>query len=647
MSTPPRTELGGPGMDDLEVARALCEVSADFTVVARADGAQILCASPSLCERVGWSAAQIADGNQPESALWADAAERRRLHERLASEPSVEHFATRFRTRQGEIFDVTLSARLTKLGGALAVVYGAPADDAARVRANLVSTELEVLLRTIGDGVITADASGRVVSINDEAVRLTQWSAEEARGRPLREVFNVARAEYSGNPDPLSDVFNKRRTVATWPRAALTARDGEQRHIAESVSVLPRGVSGGFGVVVAFRDVTAQTKLEAEVQKSQRLEAVSMLAGGIAHDLNNILLGVLGNAGLVAAECREPALLERLARLERAGLRARSLTQQLLALATEKQPPVTPKPVRAVLTEAIELVLSGKKLPCDLEIAPSADACMVDAHQIGRVIHNLVINAVQAQGETVPPTTKPIRVLARLVDGASFTPPHDGSFIRIDVSDRGPGIAPDVRERMFEPYFTTKATGSGLGLPVAHRIVREQGGFITVDSEVSVGTTISIYLPSGTHSGSKPFESLAPPPRDDARRGSVLLVEDDDVVAQIASSMLSSLGCSVTHAKCERDALVAWSRVGVPHPFDLLFMDLNLEGSMGGCSCLRRLRDVGCDAPAVLSTGAARDPAFVRFREYGFDAVLAKPYSLRELGRVLDSVLQPRVNIPR
>jgi len=630
-------------------AYAICGIAQSPLLIVRREDGAILCASPAACERFGWSDAMLSRGID-ESVLWAFKEQRARFWQTLSASGCVRAFEAQWRSRRGETLVLLLHAEvLESAEGSSLVAVTAESRRVVPVERelDLVSKELAVVLRTIGDGVITTDGKGRVLTMNAEAVRLTDCIETEAVGRPLREVFKVTRLE-QGAPDPFSDVVNRRQDVAMWPRATLTARDGTQRQIAEAVAAVQRADGDGFGVVIVIRDMTTQARLDAELERNQRLESVSVLAAGTAHDLSNILLGILGHVGLALQRCEEEELHSRLLGVDYAARHARNLTQQLLGLSHERESVRVAVPVAKTVRDAAEFSLAGSAVECMFSVGANVASFVVDPYQIGRVIQNVVRNAAQAQQGKGPP----VRVDISLVDGSELPPGAPGSFVCISVSDSGPGIPTAVRERMFEAFFTTKPSGTGLGLPVAKLITSRHGGFISVDSREGRGTTVGIYIPTGTINAGEDAErreSLAPS-RVVARlnRGRLLLVEDDDAVAEIVTSMCQSLGWSVVHARCEDDAVRAFLRFRKQErPFEMVLIDLNIGATVGGCACLARLRELGCHVPAILSTGSALDPEFLRWREFGFDAALPKPYSLSELRRSLDEVLEAhRLTVP-
>jgi CheY-like chemotaxis protein len=258
----------------------------------------------------------------------------------------------------------------------------------------------------------------------------------------------------------------------------------------------------------------------------------------------------------------------------------------------------------------------------------------VDKGQIGQVLNNLIINADQAM-----PVGGVIRVEADnfTVKEEDELPIHEGRYVKLVIKDQGVGIAEKILPRIFEPYFTTKHKGSGLGLATSYSIVKNHEGLITVESEVGTGTTFHIYLPASEKGSRGVPVSEGPVPKGTGR---VLLMDDDESIRDLGREMLTSLGYAVELARNGAEAIEAYQTAqDHSNPFDVVILDLTVPGDMGGSETIGQLRTIDPDVRAIVSSGYSNDPVLADYEEYGFCDVVSKPYTIRELGDALRRVL--------
>ncbi|HVC19920.1 MAG TPA: ATP-binding protein [Vicinamibacterales bacterium] len=491
---------------------------------------------------------------------------------------------------------------------------------------------LAITLRSIGDGVVTIDTRGQIVMLNNMAEVLTGWSQAEALGKPLDAVLHVLDPDtHERLADPLVEVDGADHPDGRR-QALLRARDGAERVI-ERIATPLHDKDGVVGMVLVIRDVTDATSLEQERLKASKLESLGILAGGIAHDFNNILMAVVGNLSLASMAAVDEKTRKRLSEAEKACVRARSLTQQLLTFSKGGAPVRKTMAVGALLEDSSQFALRGANVKCEVAIPPDLWQVDADEGQMNQVINNIVLNAKQAM-----PKGGTVRVSAdNLVIGpddrpAGFDQP-DGRYVRLSIADEGTGIPEEIRRRIFDPYFTTKPKGSGLGLASSYSIIRKHDGCIGVESQVGVGTTFHIYLPVSA----KQIRAVAAPQETMARgRGRVLLMDDEDVVRDVAGEMLQFIGYEVVAVADGRDAIETYKReMAAGRRFDAVITDLTVPGGMGGKDAVSALREFDPDVHAIVSSGYADDPVMAEFRRYGFRGVVAKPFTVKELAKVL------------
>ncbi len=499
---------------------------------------------------------------------------------------------------------------------------------------------LAITLRSIGDGVITTDREGRVVLMNRVAEELTGWTQHEADSRPLTEVFRII-DEYSGErcESPVDQVLQSGTIVGLNSHTVLVSRTGAEYILNDSGAPITDPDGEIVGVVLVFRDVTEKRRLETELQRAAKLESLGILAGGIAHDFNNVLTAILGNLSLARVlAAPSDAVYPKLQEAEKAALHAKALTQQILTFSRGGTPVKRIISMAELLRETVAFALPGSSVACELAIADGLWPVEVDPGQVTQVIHNLVVNADQATsfGGSVC-----VRACNYMVPHGDMLPLEPGSYIRIEVEDQGIGIEPEDLPKIFDPFFTTKPDGSGLGLATAYSIVRNHHGYITVDSEVDIGTTFTIYLPAMPDAVIPQLAAEAAVPV--ISFGRILVMDDETLVLETVESMLEVLGYEVVGVTDGEAAIAEYDealRTGMP--FDAVLLDLTMRGGIGGQEVMARLLQIDPRVRAIVSSGYSNDPIMADCREYGFRTGIAKPYKVSELSDVVRRVIAER-----
>ncbi len=280
-------------------------------------------------------------------------------------------------------------------------------------------------------------------------------------------------------------------------------------------------------------------------------------------------------------------------------------------------------------------MLRGSNVRYELSIPQDLWSVHIDLGQINQVINNLFINALQAmlKGGTIS-----VQAENCLIEGDSVIPLTPGKYVRIHIQDQGIGIPPENVQKIFDPYFTTKKTGSGLGLTTAYSIIKKHDGLITVGSQVGVGTTFCIYLPASQASAASSPENPAGT-TNLGRNGRILVMDDEELIRDLASELLTQLGYEVSLVKDGASAIAVYQNArNSGKPFDAIIMDLTIPGGMGGKEALQRIREIDPNVRAIVSSGFCDDPVMANFREYGFAGVLRKPYDANEVAEQLKSV---------
>lgn len=493
---------------------------------------------------------------------------------------------------------------------------------------------LATTLKSIGDAVIATDTHGVITFMNPVAELLTGWRQKDAVGRQLSDVFCIVNEETREVcENPFEKIVKKGKVTTLQDDTILIAKDGTERLIADSGAPIQDESHTISGTVLVFRDNTEKRKMEKELLKIQKLESLSILAGGIAHDFNNILTAILSNANLARMYTKEEKVIDKLTKIEKASLQAKDLMQQLFTFSKGGAPSLKTTQVKELIKDSASFALRGSNVRCHLYIPENLWSAEVDAGQISQVINNIIMNADQSM-----PEGGIIQVRAENVIIEENSPPlKRGSYIKISITDQGIGIPEAHLQRIFDPYFTTKQKGSGLGLSTSFAIVKNHGGHIAVESDLGSGSTFEVYLPASEGKGEGREEE---PEKLKGGKGKILLMDDEECILEVASEVLEYLGYTVVTAKDGTEAVDTYRKaLGSGEPFDAVIMDLTIPGGMGGKEAVENLREIDPHVKAIVSSGYSDDPVTVQYKEYGFCGVVMKPYTVQELSETLHTVL--------
>jgi PAS domain S-box-containing protein len=505
---------------------------------------------------------------------------------------------------------------------------------------------LAVTLQSIGDGVITTDIQGRVVLLNRVAETLTGWSQAEAAGRSLEEVFRIVAAKTNTSiENPVRKVLDTDAIVELSNHTELISKDGARYTLVDTGAPIRDYATGQTtGVVLVFRDMTVQEKMAQELQRAQKMESLAVLAGGIAHDFNNILMAMVGYINLSATRLEQgdtEGLSESLLEVENAAFRAKDLTQQLLTFAKTGTPLKKAASLENLLQESAQFILHGSNVSCQFNFPLGLWAVEIDQGQISQVVNNLVINAVHAmpQGGKLNISVENLP-LPRL-DPTLPLPKKD--YVCIKVQDEGLGIPPDHINHIFEPYYTTKQKGNGLGLAMTFSIVQQHEGFITVESEIGRGTTFIVYLPASANRSQLIAPSKAKPVSSTLSlkgSGRLLVLDDDRRILTFLKKSLTHYGYTVDLVENGLDAIEQYRQAFFSSdPYALVLMDLTIVGGIGAKEVIASLRQFDPYIKAIVTSGYASDPTIVHYQDYGFSTSITKPFRFSELAQKIKDIL--------
>ena len=409
--------------------------------------------------------------------------------------------------------------------------------------------------------------------------------------------------------------------------------------------VIERDASGrALRVCGTHLDITKRKQAENELLKMQKLESIGTLAGGIAHDFNNLLMALFGNIQMAKSSLPpESYAAEALTESEQAMDQAIRLTRQLLTFSRGGAPVLEIVDIGRMVEETVRFDLSGSQVKPLIEYPEDLWHARADKGQVQQVISNLVINAAQAMAgggclhvclSNAEPGHGEIAGLA------------PGRYVRVAIRDEGSGIDPKHLEKIFDPYFTTKQAGSGLGLATAYSIISRHNGHITAASRQGEGTTFTFYLPASHDkpaSKTKAHEQTVlsqTKTRSAERSPHVLVMDDQAMIRDLITQQLEKGGYSAAAAADGEEAVAAYkAAVDAGRPFDLVIMDLTIPGGKGGKEAVREILDLDPSAKCIVSSGYASDPIMADAQAYGFKAAIEKPYTRDNLLAVIEQVL--------
>ncbi len=490
---------------------------------------------------------------------------------------------------------------------------------------NLYDSMIEAFSRT--------DMEGNIIEFNKQYLDMLGYTEDEIKNLKYTDLTPEKWHEMEANikneqviKRGYSDVYEKE----------YIKKDGTVFPVELRVFLIKddEGIPNGMWTIV--RDITERKKMEEEIRKIERLESLGILAGGIAHDFNNLLTGILGNLSLAQMAEGEDfhSILEE---AKQASIQAKNLTQQLLTFSKGGEPIKGKVSIEDIIRESAEFSLHGSNVRCEFGFANDLWKVEVDKGQMSQVIDNLVINSNQAMPEGGKIHIKAENIILKK-ENLLYLP--EGKYVKITLQDEGIGVPEEYLSRIFDPYFSTKQEGSGLGLATVYSIIQRHEGNITVQSKVGEGTTFFIYLPAIEEKISKGEEKKAIR-RTLTGEGRILIMDDEKIVRKAVGGMLGRLGYTVEFAENGEEALVKYKEaMNSGKPFNAVILDLTVPGGLGGKKTIEKLLKIDPNVKAIVSSGYSTDPVMANYKKHGFKAVVAKPFDLKELNEAIKKVLE-------
>jgi PAS domain S-box-containing protein len=472
---------------------------------------------------------------------------------------------------------------------------------------------------------------GLMLNVNDSFTRITGFTAEEVIGKSSLElgVWNDV-----NDRSKLEAVIRRHGEIKNF-EACFKTRAGSS--MLAQISARTIQIDGNTCLLIILRDITDREYLLNERLKAQKLESISVLAGGIAHNFNNVLTGVIGYISYAKKNLGDTDKVRQiLEAAEKSSYRAAGLARQLLTFSQVDNTAHETVSVDTLVEESVSLFLSGSNVKGTITCT-SHQKITVDSQQLNQAFNNIVLNALHAMPDG---GTLAVRVDSSTLDENNrFTLPS-GNYVKITFEDSGRGIGKEDLNKVFDPYFTTKDSGTGLGLSTTHSIISKLGGHIDITSEVGTGTIVTILLPATVEEAVK-IPDQAVPAENLKKESSILVMDDEELIRDFAEELLKGLDYTVATCANGEEAYALYHKfMDAGKTFSVVILDLSVSSGMGGVATAKQILTLDPHARLIASSGNAHDPALTEYEKFGFRSSIAKPYSTKELVQTITMALQ-------
>ncbi len=589
-----------------------------------------------FAEMLGYAPDELTDIDNI-ADLYVDPAQREEVKRRLAENDQLDDFHIHLWRKDGQTMWMAIYTQTERdKNGNILYYDGFTQDITERKKAQDALREREEKFRAItttaADSIFCKDSHQRYTFVNPAMIRLFNCRESDLIGKTPEEIFDEEAAAIVNEMD-------QRTFAGETVNEAQTLNVSDSRYTFHTIQVPLRNAEGEIeGISGIVRDTTRQRQLEQDLQHAQKMESIGTLAGGIAHEFNNMLGIIIGNAELAADDIPEwnPAA-DCIKEIRVASLRAKDVVRKLLSVASKTPETRQPLKIGTIIREAAELLRRTIPTTIDLqvEIACQNEAVLADAPEISQVMINLCANAVHAIGNEPGTITVSLGKTVLLPAPAHPDNLPPGDYARLTIADTGHGVEPAIMSRLFDPYFTTKEVneGLGMGLAVVHGIIKKHDGTITIESEAGCGTVVQILLPIVEVSIPEAKTAAPDPPTGSGR---ILLVDDESSLATMLQQLLTRLGYDTSVETNSQKALEKFSQT--PDRFDLVITDVSMP-NMAGDTLAREIMAIRPGMPIILCTGHSSHIGAAQAQQIGIAAFLHKPVNKAELGATIRQVI--------
>ena len=620
-----------------EKFRLTFDASPDSVNINRLQDGLYIDINQGFIELTGYTREDVIGRTSLEINIWDDINDRKKLVDVLISNGFCENLQAQFRRKNGSVTTALMSARTIQLQGEPHII-SITRDISERIKAEIVVRENESKFRNLFDlspqaVALTEVRSGRLVDVNDKLCELTKYSRNEILGKTTTEIGFYSRKDRDRFVQELSEYGQ-----VNGLEMEFYSKNGVVLNalmFAKFITIQDTPL-----ILTIFHDITEQKHLRESIAQAQKMESIGSLAGGIAHDFNNILFPVVGMAEMLVEDLPDGSSLQQNAKeIFKAGKRGSDLVKQILAFSRHSEQKLLPTRAQKVLGDVLRLC--RRTIPTDIEIEQRIETdcslVMADPTQLHQVGMNLITNAFHAVEES---SGKISVVLEQVtIDGGETYATREilsGQYVKLTVSDNGVGIDPSIRDKIFDPYFTTKGQGkgTGLGLAVVYGIVKDWGGEIAVHTELGNGTTFELFIPV--------IQDIEETDVPDARSSyltgteTILLVDDEEAVAGLEKRMLERLGYKVVMRTASLEAFEAFR--SNPKSFELVISDMSMP-NMTGDRLAKQILEMSPDIPIILCTGFSERINQNKADSIGVKALLMKPVAMSDLSQIVRNVL--------
>jgi two-component system cell cycle sensor histidine kinase/response regulator CckA len=481
-----------------------------------------------------------------------------------------------------------------------------------------------------------AGFDGYFKQINPAFIRTLGWTEEELLSKPWLDFIHPDDVSKTAS---MGEQLIQGNTVRSFENR-YRCKDGTYRWISWSSFPLLEDEL----IFAVARDITNQKQMEDELLKARKLESISLLAGGIAHDFNNLLMAIYGNLSFIKSEFNpESSESDIIHDIEISVERARKLTHQLLTFSKGGDPIKETASLAELVIETVKFALRGSNVRSEFSFSDDLYLVDIDKGQFCQVIHNLVINADQSMPDGGIISIRGNNLYLKKDEKTGIRSLSPGEYIQLEIQDRGIGIPEKYIDKIFDPYFTTKSKGNGLGLATSYAIISKHEGTIQVRSTIGEGTTFTIVLPASTHRQQASTQSKESETRTMSSLR-ILVMDDDSTIRTMIGRMLLKLGHQSDETKDGVELLELYRCAQQNNtPYDVIIMDLTIPGGMGGKETIAHIREFDKNVKVIVSSGYSNDPIMANFKQYGFNGIICKPYQSSQLQKVIDSLFSSDV----